>query len=225
MGLFSLAGKRIAYMPTPKNASTSIKAMILQTLGVHIDTNLTSVPSYQRCNLDRNYVDTHSPASAYKHHVLQCPKGKPPQDSDLQFCIVRDPVDRFLSAYASRILFHKDLLLPAHQEMGLRYNLCLNPDLDDFIKYFDQYLKIPIVRYHFAPQVESIGDDLGAYTNVYRLNEVKQVQKLLSELAEFEIPTIHVQTAKHTLVLSSQRRLYLEQFYCDDYQLLKGILS
>jgi hypothetical protein len=103
-------------------------------------------------------------------------------DQQVRFCIVRDPVDRFLSGFTNRILYHDDIKIKI--------------TIDEFIIYFDDIMKNPEFKnaaLHFYPQVDSIGDNPNLYTHIFKLSEMSKIKTLLEEYCGFHLPHLHMQ--------------------------------
>lgn len=148
----------------------------------------------------------------YKEVSNLIPKfeGNPPNDQKIRFCIVRDPIDRFISAYTNRILFHKE---PDAAYLGLDY----------FIDNMNMLMEQPEyknAKLHFRPQIEDIGKDPSIYTHIFNFKEIYMVKKLLEEYTHTILPDIHLQQSKDIQkpILTTYQINKLEKIYQTDYE-------
>lgn len=94
-----------------------------------------------------------------------------------RICIKRDPVERFVSCYDDKII-----------REGHLNNCNIDSFLDDFYEIMNGHnLRHPFnpnvgyLWYHFAPQFEHLGDDIGYYDKVF---DIKDVGSSLKEYLE-----------------------------------------
>ena len=88
--------------------------------------------------------------------------------------IVRDPVERFVSAYRNRVLFYKELS-DANVDSTKREMLGLKPDptLDEFIDHLELYRTLStVIKHHTDPQTYFVGHTLDYFHKFYRFEEL-----------------------------------------------------
>ena len=72
-------------------------------------------------------------------------------ECDSRLIVVRDPVERFLSAYTNRVKYHHELsetyLSETHPQL-LKHNFSYEPEINDFIKNFDTYNQVKPIHWH-----------------------------------------------------------------------------
>lgn len=91
--------------------------------------------------------------------------------------IVRDPIERIVSAFWNRVFVHKDLSEEklgknVFREMSVRPN----PRLVDFSEKIDIYRAMSSsVRWHTNLISYFIGNDLGVYDHVFHMSEIKNL--------------------------------------------------
>jgi len=148
----------LAYYPTPKVGCTTVKTIVMHLLG------------------DSRYPnkDTLWPHDVYRHPRFD-------KKIDIRFCLVRDPVQRFLSGYVNRVLFAKEIP-----------HLPIEDFIDDFQNLKNRHWT---VRHHFSPQVKNIGHNLEFYTHIFDINEINSVFSLMSEFSGKEIKPFKTQTS------------------------------
>ncbi len=104
----------------------------------------------------------------------------PAAPADYRFCIVRDPVDRFISGYTNRVLWHKVANL--------------NLSISEFINNIDEICaNHRNYEIHFMPQVRFYGKDPSIFTNIFNIKQMGQVKALLEEKSSQKLPDLHMQ--------------------------------
>jgi hypothetical protein len=184
--VFKVKNKIIQYCPTPKCGCTSTKVMIRKGIEGVID--------YED--------DIHHKFNTKTFKVI---------DADIKFCIVRDPVDRFISSYTNRICRHEDI-----DFVGL----------DEFIEdFYDKYYRLDEnIYHHFRPQVDFIGHDPSYYNRVFFLDEMPSVCELLSEVMGKPIKLEKLQTVEAEKPIPTEIQIdFIKSFYEDDYKFLEQI--
>ena len=142
--------------------------------------------------------------------------------------VIRDPIKRFLSAYSNRVEYHEELgkeYLRGRFPIMHHFLPHLNPTLNQFIRYYTIYSKVPTIKHHTKP-ISSwlMGNDLSFFTDVYKIEELVKFEQDLSNLFKQDIKFPRKQTGgkKYTLKSLSKRQMnWLMNFYDQDYKLLK----
>lgn len=203
----------IAYYPTPKVACTSIKLALYE---VECGTRFERLPAedgtltdiHNSWRVTNAFTPVHTPESYYK------------------FAIVRDPLERFLSAFANRVIEYREL-----DETHLRNlegdlaRLTPNPSLSDFIARLDLYraASAPICH-HTDPQSLFIGGTLSYYNRVFRFCELDHIAPALKDAVGASLTLPHEQRGGLKIPLaelSIEERRIMSQFYAEDYRLLE----
>ena len=135
-----------------------------------------------------------------------------PYDGDA-VCVKRDPVERFISCYADKIM----------REGWLKVSL------GDLIDNFDEYVDINaehkqggtdygFIWYHFAPQVHQLGPSKDNYTQVFDINEMSDLREYLQDKWSIELPELHCRNNKRRAFRLSPKQISkVEEIYKDDY--------
>lgn len=90
-----------------------------------------------------------------------------------RLAVLRDPVQRVLSCYSNRVLYHGKLSVKALGPALARAGLAPAPDLGEFVDRFEEYRAVsPDVLHHSQPLVHSLGDDPGFYAKVYDIRDL-----------------------------------------------------
>ncbi|AMS39956.1 MULTISPECIES: sulfotransferase family 2 domain-containing protein [Aminobacter] len=171
------------YYPVPKSGSSSVKYLLMQVAGAH--QALDNPDDDVHHHLGTNLVDPFRPM----HNA----DAKP-------FTIVRDPVERLLSAYSDRVvkaglLTSDEADSPLARELGLS----LEPDLETFILRVEDYCRICAdVRFHVASPRYFLGSNLFLFDRVFKLEKIDQVAAYISEIVgqDVSMPHIHVSSGQ-----------------------------
>ncbi|MBB6465715.1 hypothetical protein HNQ96_001573 [Aminobacter lissarensis] len=167
------------YYPVPKSGSSSVKYLLMQVAGQH--EGLENPDDDVHHHLGTSLVDPFRP--------LHNADAKP-------FTIVRDPVERLLSAYFDRVVKAGNLTGDqADSDMARQLGLSLEPDLETFILRVEDYCRISDdVRFHVASPRYFLGSNLFLFDRVFRLEKVDQVAAYISDIVgqTVSMPHIHV---------------------------------
>lgn len=211
-----LEGTDLEYFSVPKIACTSLKLAVF----AH---NEPDVIVKLRAPNERNpdMIAFHHNGRPYRH-VHEFYPSKPLRFRPLprargqrRFCVVRDPVRRFLSGYANRIVFHNDL------------KLAEPPALDEFLDRFGEFQRIPIVKGHFAPMYRFLGIWPGFFDRIFDIGELDQLTAYCADHgAPLTIP--HTQTGGPKIpesALTASMRSKVMALYRLDYRLYGRFLG
>ena len=195
----------LAYFPVPKVACTSIKLALFE-----ID---HGYPITDRVGPDpgNNYIHWHLRTDAFRPDVASTF----PRHFE-KMVVVRDPIERFVSAYRNRIVHLREA---AHAGASLPRQ----PDIETFARLLPAYMRAaPMIAHHFAPQTGFVGHDLGWYDRVFRFDELPDVAAYLSDKAGRAVNLRVTQNDGPPLsvsILNPATIELLRQYYADDYKL------
>jgi sulfotransferase famil protein len=146
--------------------------------------------------------------------------------SYFKFAVVRDPFERFLSAFSNRVIYHGELG-ERYIKQGEFEGLKPNPSLSEFIRDFDRYRAASWhIRHHTDPQIYFLGKELSYYDRVFRFTELHEIAGALKTAVGAEITLPHEQTGGPKLSaaeLSTNERRRIAEFYAKDYLLFGDI--
>lgn len=206
----------IAYFPVPKIACTSLKHYFYEVQN--------GKPFVDHKDSDGNIVHVHDiiPSISFYSNVNQ---------SRLTEChriaVIRDPIDRFVSAYTNRVLFHEELSSERlNIPLANALNLAPNPEFEQFVYDLEKYrLASPSIMHHTNPATYFLGHDLGYYHRVYNMSEIVQLRTDVSTMTGTDYAVPHEQKAGMAFTRPSPDHecwLKVREFYSGDYALLKG---
>ena len=110
-------------------------------------------------------------------------------------CVVRDPVDRFISTYKDKIQREKRCGNPP-------------PTLSEFIRDFENLVKtndkphganpnLNFLEHHFAPQSVILGSDKNYFEHIFRMSEINtKLKEYLEKRWDLQLPDLHCRKAQ-----------------------------
>ena len=128
-------------------------------------------------------------------------------NADYKCCIIRDPVERFLSTYRNRILYHKD-------EEFKDYTI------DMILEKLEKELFDNI---HFRPQIYFLGDNLNYYSFYANVSDTKCFEEKVYEFfgKKIKFPKLQLGGKDFDIKLSSQQINKIKTIYFSDFELLE----
>ena len=210
----------LGYFDLPKCASTSIKsALHLEEFGFPFEDQKRSSARGGKLNvhafMKRKFSGDFSSA---KHRII----------------VVRDPVERFLSAYASRVTGHMEL---SETKVAQRYKnehsfdepgFIFNPGVGQFLDYLERYLQERPIEWHLRPLAERLPQGLDQFTRVHFIKRFDLLEADLSEIYDKDIRLPRLQTVGQKVSIKQLSSSQLEQvieFCRSDFELLKRWFS
>lgn len=189
-----LNDERIAYYPTPKVGCSSVKSAL-----------------YQLAH-GKPYEGTPGKPWVHDHYVSEEFRRIDEADRFYKFCIVRDPIDRLVSAYLNRVV--------AYKELGPE-----PPDFPTFVRYLEQYrMSDQNIRHHTDGQWFFIGMDLGYFDRVFSFDEISVIPAEIEAETGHRIELPHLQKGDGaTLVPEGPEIWRLTEHYEMDYAILRGL--
>ena len=216
----TLQNPKIAYFPVPKVACTSLKLLFYrlrfgkpfeayarngQEVHIHNHSVEFGTTAFLETDLDR-YV------------------------SHLKIAVVRDPVQRILSAYTNRVVNLGELRRDRVDGSLLdALGVPADPNVDTFFDSIDAYRIVsPSIRHHVEPATTFLGPDLCYFDRVYRLDELSELRKDLESRVGHEIELPNEQRSQNLVSwesLSPATRRRLLEFVMGDYALLRDFYA
>jgi hypothetical protein len=207
---------KLAYFPVPKIACTSLKCYFHE-----LEHGAPFVP-YR--NDDGRMVHIHNKifsktfcAEDQAERLAACHR----------IAVIRDPIERLVSAYANRVLFHRELSEAALDTPVARaLALAADPPFELFMERFDEYRVASwSIAHHTNPAAYFLGPDLGFYDKIYKFSELAQLHADVSALTGTQYALPHEQKMGAAVTLPGPKHKSwrkLREFYAGDYALMRG---
>lgn len=187
-----LEEQRIAYYPTPKVACSSLKSAFYELAQGH---PYDAVASKEKDNVHKVYF-----SGPYR------PLKKP--DCYYKFAVVRDPIDRLVSAYSNRVVKYREL-----PDM---------PDFRNFVRDLEFYrMENWSIWHHTEGQWYFIGSDLSYFDRVFRFDELPLIPDEIERATGHRINLPHLQRNDRVdIAVETEELSLLTERYEYDYALL-----
>lgn len=197
---------KITYWPVPKNACTSLKYAFYK---LRIGEDFIPLKFKQKYLYHIHSVFPSRPFKKTQSHATW-----------MKLAVVRNPLDRIVSAYCNRILYHNDLR--RHEGELHSRGLALQPDFANFIANLEQYRAISkIIKDHTDPQVVFLGEDASYFNLILNVKQLNQLTEIL-EIAEFNLPRKQDGGGEYKTEvmanLNNHSKQKIMDFYQKDYQ-------
>ena len=192
---------------------TSRRRIVWRKWGLaHAPANIAADWNIIRCNPD---VPRQTPPGVW---MIPWNKFRRRPYARIRFCVVREPMERFVSAVA--FLF----------EHSCTTNALGDANLQD---YFEQTLtrleneeppqrknEDPLHDEHFRHQTWFIGHDPTYYTHIFRMGELERLETCLSEWVgkSVQLPHSNASRDKEKISLTPALRRRVEAWYAEDYK-------
>lgn len=196
----------ISYYAVPKCASSSLKQLFFQ---------IENGFEYRKFVANGRHVHIHNiyPTLAFDRSA---PRDRVGTD---RIAVIRDPVDRLLSAYAHRIGKRGGLPLTSAASAA---GVDPEPFLASFIDRLEEYREhSPWLAHHTELLVHFLGQDAAYFTALYPLADLHRLVSGLSARLQRELTIDRVHTDGPKLnrsVLTRAQVRRIEEFYAKDYE-------
>jgi hypothetical protein len=127
----------------------------------------------------------------------------------IRMCIVRDPVQRFVSAYATHL---NNIVL---NEISID-QVIKNISRPEFIEENTRFIN------QTKPQVHFYGKDPSIYTHIFNINQMYEVKRLLETEADIVIPELHLHKSDPKKIadkLNENQISWIKNRYQEDYHI------
>ncbi len=143
---------RLAYLPVPKVACTSVKTRMFEIEnGVPFKAFRINGKAFHI----HHYSNRGVPFESLSKRKIR---------DHVRIVVVRNPIERFLSGVSNRVVFHKDLAKPVFSSRLAGATLPVMPNLTKFVQHFEDYFRyVGSIEHHFAPMVTFLGKDPGYF--------------------------------------------------------------
>ena len=174
-------GHKVLFMPVPKSGCTTVKKLLwYMDSGFYTDKN----------------IHGSNPTKEFKE-VSDIIRDKN-LDGYHKFCVVRDPVDRLISAYNHRVLMLGEIR--DCEQVRNTLNLPNEPTFQQFVNRLNDYKdKSEVIKHHVQPMCDFLGEDPEIYDRIYKMSEIDtDLVPLLESKCGHELK-IKTFTSSHTI--------------------------
>src|SRR5215204_3870755 len=154
---------RLAYFPVPKVACTSLKSYFFR---------INNRADFTRFKVGDRHVTIHH-VPGYAEEAFR-PEFRDRFSGYERIAIVRDPLDRLTSAFRNKVAKARLLERDADAVRLCQIEgLASDPDLETFLLNVERYARLSTeIKHHTISQRHFLGEDLGFYDRVFRLEDV-----------------------------------------------------
>lgn len=213
---------RLAYVVVPEAASTSIKTLFLELDGGSLDAPRHGVVERLLGRRPRRRRSVHRVEGYVTRPFAEA---GPVPEGYAKVTVLRDPLSRLHSAWsnkADRETFARRGEAAALTAAGLSSA----PDFGEFLDAFDRYRALSdAVAVHTRPLRWHLGDDLGWYDRIFRMEEMAAFEAWVSERAGHPLKLAREnRSGGETRPLGFEERhvAVARRILADDYALLAG---
>ncbi len=216
---------RFRYFKVQKAACSSVVVMLIRSCGRGKDFSMQE--SRGALHYRARYVRQEDPTRIVSVNGTKWPGPPffcrykpfaPKPHADIRFCVVRDPVERFQSAF-NEIVVRRKFHQPTTVDQFLGQ---LEATMDEAQKDASDYRLGGGARdMHFRPQHFSLGEDAAYFTHIFNLRQLPQLRKLLADLAARKIPLLHAnaRAAHEKMEFTAAQKKRVAALYARDYEL------
>lgn len=188
----------LGYLMIPKCGSTSVLSLLIELKGVDRETSPANLWEADKKNVP--------------NRMSYIKKISTKEKSDILFTVVRDPVERVISAYTNRVLH-------CQRETFKSF--------DNFIEVLPNF-STKDLRYHLTPMTEFLGNCPSRFNKIVFVNEINnKLLPFLSSLANKNLLPVHRQVGgsdlKDTIHPTKQQIKKIKEIYKKDYSFLEKI--
>ena len=220
MAIFNISNNKVVYYSGAKCGSTTIlayanfinNAELLSDFTEMTLNNVDAWTAYHRC------LKVQRQKHNKNEFVQRINLTDVPPDA-IKFCVVRDPIERFISVY-------KAVILTGYYVKGD------DNSIDEFIRIIDLDKKTlnnwhevggngwNTVRFHFLPQTKFYGRNPNIFTHVFNIREIGKIKNLLEENYQISLPDIKLNTTKNVDInLTQHQTEWIKNRYSQDYKI------
>jgi len=197
---------RIAYMPVPKAACSSVKAA-LATIDPDVEIDLKALAK------NNNVAHRIYPTTRFRPHRWQEYEGW------WRFTVVRDPLTRLLSVYSDRVQGRQELF--NSPKIRRQSEFPPDPDPDFFFQNIQSYIELAsVIKHHAMPARLFIGRKPLKYDRVFTVGQIPELEGELRRISGLPVSVPRSNVSKVKLEFSSlspETQSFLAKFLQDEY--------
>jgi hypothetical protein len=202
---------RIAYMPVPKAACSSVKAA-LATIDPDVEIDLEAAA------IDNDVAHGIYPTMRFRPHRWKEFEGW------WRFTVVRDPLKRLLSVYSDRVQGRQELF--NSPKIKRQSEFPPDPDPDFFFQNIEDYKRLAsVVKHHALPVRLFIGSKPMKYDRIFTVAQIPELEGELGMICKAPVNVPRINASKEKLdfsTLTGKTQAFLAEFLQEEYDHLKG---
>ncbi len=200
--------KKLVYYPVAKNANSSVKLFLIKHLNLEDQFYFEedTIPLHKQNQNSSNDINNKYNLVNFIPSYTKFKK----IEADDKACIFREPLNRFISSYRNRILFHKD------EEFH-------NHSIDQILEKLENNI---FENKHFLPQTYWLGEDLNYFTIKA---DIKNLKPFVAGINNFfdkniEFPQIQTGGKEFKIKLKLDQKNKIKKIYSSDYDLVNNFM-
>lgn len=198
---------KIAYMPLPKAACTSVKTLL----------------SWVEGGLEMHETGRDTVQANFQTRRFRLDRWEAYGDDWFKFCVIRDPFERLMSCYLDLVVTRNELA--NSRRLPLLHNeLPAQPDPDFFFQHLQDYRRISTsIKHHSFHAEVFLGDDLSVYDVVYPTTELTELSRALSKRCQRRLIFPRENATRQRLTpddLAPETQACIARWLAPDYALL-----
>ncbi|MDC3172962.1 sulfotransferase family protein [Alphaproteobacteria bacterium] len=204
-------GKNLVFYPVPKNANSSFKKLFVELLSIEKDYLFLDddIPMHQK-----KLYQLNSNKNSWLWSFLP-PKPRftimPSSLNAIKIAVIRDPIERFLSAYNNRLKWHKDIDF---------YNLSIK----DVIKKLKEN---SFDNQHFLPQTFFLGNNPNYFNYISKMPSIDGLVDYINQFfgKNLKIKKLQTNHGENPMTLEEVSKFSndLKYIYKKDYEFINSI--
>ena len=104
------------------------------------------------------------------------------QNAEVRLCVVRDPIERFVSAFTNRVLYHKKV----RKEITISEYI-KSMDLPENAELYSD------INSHTRALVVLLEKDPAKFTHIFNIKQLSEVKVLFERISGIPLPDLHLQ--------------------------------
>jgi hypothetical protein len=177
---------KLIYVSVPKCACTSVKTVMFF---------LENNRGFQELTINgkKKYVHQFYPSRKFKETSTVFNNRYKELGGYTKFCVLRDPIERIVSAYKNRVIHFGELKEETLKKHGINPKLA-NPSFPQFVEHFFQYRKVPKIQHHTNELNYFLGTDPSYYDKIFNLKNISSLPEFIETKFKIKIDLPHFMT-------------------------------
>lgn len=210
----AIPAHKIAYMPVPKAACSSVKAA-LAVVDPDVEVDFSAIAK------DDDAAHSIYQTMRFRPHRWKMYEGW------WRFTVVRDPLSRLLSVYSDRVDGRRELF--NSPKIRKQSKLPPDPDADFFFQNIEEYKQLAsVVKHHALPVRLFIGPKPLKYDRIFTVAQIPELEGELSRICKTDVVVPRFNASKKKLdfnTLNPRTQSFLADFLQEEYDHLNAFFE